>query len=123
MDVSLNSISPLALLMTLTRMPAQGQKEYNPNQGLYHFNIYDFEADNATYAAWLSEVEADVDRVAELSKNYDLSINLLIWGSYQHFETTSGHGGHLQNQMVSFDADPAYILWTDIVHGRLGVSK
>ena len=82
----------------------QGQKEYNPNQGLYHFNIYDFEADNATYTAWLSKVEVDVDRVAELSNNYDLSINLLIWASYQRTETTIGHMGRSQSQTVSFDA-------------------
>ena len=98
-------------------MRTQGQIEYQPNLGLYHFNLFDFEADNTTYVEWLSKVHADIDRAAELSKGYDLSINLLTWASYQRSEATVGHAGRLQSQTVSFDADAASILWTDIVSG------
>ena len=63
-------------------------------------------------------MQADIDRAAEMSKNYDLSVNLLIWASYQRSETTIGHAGRLQSQTVSFDADAANIFWSDIISGE-----
>ena len=96
----------------------EGQTHYNPNQGQYLFNIYGFQGNNETYTTWLSKIEHDISRVANVSKDYDLSVNLLFWANWQHKESTIGNGGVIQDHTISFDADAQSIFWTDIVTGE-----
>jgi hypothetical protein len=62
----------------------QGETEFQPNQGMYLFNLYNFQGNQAVYTEWLKRMEADINRIRNLSKTFDLPQNLLIWAGYQH---------------------------------------
>ena len=55
-----------------------------PNEGMYIFNLFNWQGNQASYTEWLKRMEADINRIGALSKTFDLPQNLLIWAGYQH---------------------------------------
>lgn len=83
----------------------QGETEFQPNQGMYLFNLFNFQGNQAVYTEWLKRMEADINRIGNLSKTFDLPQNLLIWAGYQHkvrFDMCGWMTSGASNAMVCF---------------------
>ena len=95
----------------------QGELNFNPQQAMYHFNIFSFVGDMSVYSDLIGRFERDIDRIAAEGLQNDLAINLLYWASWVDNENVVLPNGKTTVQSMSFAADAISICWTDVISG------